>query len=1589
MTQATDSTLQKPERSKKTTYQKLVQTLQNFQAYLQQTDGTEQEAIQKRIEKTAKLIANLALENQNKRDESLFGKIANKILDAKDLDTIFRTTTKELKQTLNCDRAAIYRFNPDWSGEFVAEYFEGNLVSLLEEQRYNPEIVDNVNDCSVRDLAIEERFLKPKSSNGNGNGNGSIDTYLKATRGNSFLRGKTYRICHDIHNSNFSDCYIRVLESYQAEAYVIAAVYQDNKLWGLLAAYQSQPRKWNNQEINLVVQLAKMLNIALQQKEARDRVEIQAKKLATRDRREKSLAKIVDRIRETDNLETILDITVSDIRELIKCDRTAIYRFNPDWSGQFIAESANSEWVSLLKEQSNLPEIVENVNRCSVRDLAGYEGIAGGSKQGKENADSYLQQTKGGDFVRGEIYRVCEDIYNSGFSECYVKVLERYQAKAYIIAAIYYNKQLWGLLAIYQNSSPRKWQREEIELISRFASQIGVGIRQTKYLKAIKSQNERLKQNAQKEQTLAKIFDRILQSSELQETFDNTMADLRRLLNADRAAVYKLSFDPGNKYGQFIAEDVDKNYPNAVAANKIEDRYSQNQAESYDLNTFWAVEDISKTKFKESQIKVVTQFEVKAYINVALLCDGKLWGLLCVHQCSNTRKWHQEEINLACQVASQLSIAIDRSEYVKRLEEKKEIALLVEKLTERINQSDNLSQIWQSSLIATRNIIQCDRVSIYRFNPDWSGEYVAESVGNDWIPLVGDDIKTVWEDTHLQETQGGRYRNNETFVVNDINLVGHSQCHIDVLEQFQVKAYIIAPIFAGTKLWGLLAAYQNTGPRNWNSREVGLISKLGVQFGLAVKQAESLEKLQEQNAKLIRTTETEKALGVLGERIRQTQDLDAVFNYTLSEIRDLLKCDRIVVYRFNSDWSGEIIAESFTEGWVSLMELQKSDAKVKNDLMNSDNCAVKQYGNLNENKLNDTYLQQEKGGIYSEGIRYRRVNDVDAENFSACYLESLRKFQAKAYIISPIYQGNQLWGLLAVYQNSGPRIWEDREVNLVVKIGVQYSIAVQQANYLQEALAKNQKLTQLVETEKANSRFLSQLPSRLIDLAQSTGKVGEILDYAVRNLRQLLKCDRVGIYRFDPDWSGEFIVESVGSEWPKLVGTSKARVKDTYLQENEGGRYVRRESLQVNNIYTVGHDECHINLLEEWGTKAYLIVPIFVGDLLWGLLGVYQNDQPRDWQRSELDVTVQTGIQIGTAIKLAETLEQVNKQEQQLSEIAEREKTARQQLQKNALKVLKAVQPSFSGDLTVRAPLSEDEIGTIADGYNTTIQKLRQLVGQVQKVASRISETSTDSDRLVGKLSNKSEQQVQELKKALVQLNSVVASSQTVANDAQKVEQALQDANKIVNNGDSLMEKTVDGIEEIRETVSETSKKIKRLGEASQKITKVVNLIENFATQTNLLALNAAIEATRAGEYGKGFAVVADEVRALAYQSANATTEISRIVAEIQAETTEVTETMELGITQVVQGTQLVNDTRDSLSEIVRSTNRISQLVEKITLASSVQSQQCQGLSAAMNDVSSISASTSENASSIADSFQKLLQNSQELQTSVSKFKID
>jgi methyl-accepting chemotaxis protein PixJ len=386
------------------------------------------------------------------------------------------------------------------------------------------------------------------------------------------------------------------------------------------------------------------------------------------------------------------------------------------------------------------------------------------------------------------------------------------------------------------------------------------------------------------------------------------------------------------------------------------------------------------------------------------------------------------------------------------------------------------------------------------------------------------------------------------------------------------------------------------------------------------------------------------------------------------------------------------------------------------------------------------------------------------------------------------------------------------------------------------------------------------------------------------------------------------------------------------------------------------------------------------GELL-GLFIAHQCDAPRKWLQGEIDFVAQIATQIGPALERINLLER-----QQQSEIEQRR--AKEKMQQRALELLMQVDPVSQGDLTIRAEVTEDEIGTIADSYNATIENLRRIVTQVKGASLEVARVTMDQEGFIGSLATESMRQAEDIGQALDRIQSLAYSARMVLNNAEQAEQAVKQSNRSVEEGEIAMNRTVDGILAIRETVAETAKKVKRLGESTQKISKVVNLISSFADQTNLLALNASIEAAHAGEEGRGFAVVAEEVRSLARQSAEATAEIEKVVAEIQEETNDVVKAMEAGTEQVVAGTKMVEETRSSLNQITAASAQINQLVTAIAAAAAEQSQTSEEITETMADVATISNETSIAITQVSESFQKLLEVSRNLDLSVSQFKV-
>jgi len=339
-------------------------------------------------------------------------------------------------------------------------------------------------------------------------------------------------------------------------------------------------------------------------------------------------------------------------------------------------------------------------------------------------------------------------------------------------------------------------------------------------------------------------------------------------------------------------------------------------------------------------------------------------------------------------------------------------------------------------------------------------------------------------------------------------------------------------------------------------------------------------------------------------------------------------------------------------------------------------------------------------------------------------------------------------------------------------------------------------------------------------------------------------------------------------------------------------------------------------------------------------------------------------------------------------ERAEQQRQEKEFLQRRALELLMEVDPVSRGDLTIRANVTADEVGTIADSYNAIIRNLRKLVLEVQGVSQAVSETATSNEISVRLVSAEAMKQAESINSALEEITVMAESSRGVEIKAKQAEEGMQVASVVLQEGDEAMNLTVLGISEIRETVSETAKKVKRLGETSQKISRIVNLISNFAAQTNLLALNAAIEAARAGEEGRGFSVVAEEVRDLAEQSATSTAEIEQLVEEIQAQTNEVVAAMETGTEQVVEGTKLVQNAREKLTQIATVSQKVNTIVRDIAIAANTQTKTSDHMGKTMQDIAVIAEETSKQSEEVARSFSELLQVAQDLQVSVSQFKV-
>ncbi|MEB3178175.1 MAG: GAF domain-containing protein [Nostocaceae cyanobacterium] len=688
-------------------------------------------------------------------------------------------------------------------------------------------------------------------------------------------------------------------------------------------------------------------------------------------------------------------------------------------------------------------------------------------------------------------------------------------------------------------------------------------------------------------------------------------------------------------------------------------------------------------------------------------------------------------------------------------------------------------------------------------------------------------------------------------------------------------------------------------------------------------------------------------LGESTSRMIQSTDLDSLLQITTMEVGEKIKCDRVLVYRFNSSDSGVVVAESQTIGWTPIL----------GEMLPAIGFGL---ASINE------YLEQQIVVIdeyYQSEITHYQAN-------------LLERLQVKSSLTGVILLEGKVWGLLVIHLCDEPRQWQEAEISFLYQITMQLSQCLQSLEY-QKQLQQQQ--VQQACLNKIIHQIRASVP--LEDICQTT----------IREVHGLVQCDRAAIYRFNPLGSGEIVAESVGSRWGRLLGEANSKIvwEETLWQATKSSSYAIGETLVVNDISQMNHPGYDVDRWDKLAVKAYVMMPIFSGNKLWGLMAVYQNSQKRNWQAWEINAMTQMAVVLGVAVQQENYCQQLQMQLQQLVESAEQEKADKELLQQTAMELLASVKPSLEGDLTVTAAIGEDELGTIADAYNNTLKSLRHMVLQVQNLAQQVAVTSQTTDISLADLTNLAQQQFSDIATAVVQVQLMTSAAQAVVRNAEFTEAAVRQVNCTLQGGDAVMSQTVQKIEAIRETLSHNSQQIQTLSQSCQKISRVVSLMQNCATHTNFLGLSAAMEAGRAGKYGKGFAVIAEEVRSLARQFTTAAKEIKQLVEEIQLEIQAVSYSMEASIQQVMECTILVNQTREDFHAIITATAQIRQWVEGIAHATSAQTHQALSVTNTLQEVSQVAYQASAIATHMSSSYLNLLTQSQDLLNCAGKFKVN
>jgi GAF domain-containing protein len=790
---------------------------------------------------------------------SLLHGITNRIRRSLELPEILTSTVAEIRSLLATDRVMIYRFHADGSGEVIAEAIDNNrLPSLIglnfpadDIPPHAREMFLKARQRSIVDVSQGLIGLSPLDSAETG-------TALKA---------------EDVRYRPVDSCHIEYLTAMEVKSsLVVPILYHDARtqqtqpeLWGLLVSHHAESRSVSEQELQIVQLVADQVSIAIAQSTLLELACAQA----AREARINRVATLLHAL-PTIQLSEALAETVAAFQG---CGgRVYITAPNPSQSTLFACG-----------DQPMLSAI--------------------GKDRPLEEHPVWQEYLKLQDTTANPI-KVVTDLYKESQLRVIAPAFRTTRIRGILIIPLQYRQQDLGYLCIFRNEidtetlwagnfdpdqrqmQPRNsfeawrelkrgqaqaWTPEEIELAQALGHHFSMAIEQYLLYLQVQSLNTNLEhqiqeRTAQLQQSLdfakilGKVLDQIRSTLDLQTILQTIVREVRLLLDTDRVVIYQIT---QKWHGKVVVEAVNGNWPSVLGLTGPEDCFPEEYAKFYSQGRVRAINDAKTENIAACHWEFLQSMQVQANLVVPIRMGEQLWGLLIAHECHAPRAWQVAEVELLQQLGDQAAIAIQQAELyeqsrstaatataqAEQLEQAAEQQQALFGVITKIRESLDLDTIFKATTTEVRQLLAADRVAVFRLYSA-SGSLDDEFVSEDVLPTLKPILGTKVYDRNFSENYAALYQQGRIQVIDDIYNAGLTDCHIELLEQFQVLAQLVVPLLKGDVLWGLLCIHQCSQTRHWDVSEIDFVTQIAVQLGVAIQQAELLAQTQHQAEQL-------------------------------------------------------------------------------------------------------------------------------------------------------------------------------------------------------------------------------------------------------------------------------------------------------------------------------------------------------------------------------------------------------------------------------------------------------------------------------------------------------------------------------------------------------------------------------------------------------------------------------------------------------------------------------------------------------------------------------------------------------------------